>query len=117
MGLNFEISCLKMNENFTLKTYHIFAYKALSVPETAKTCMDAPLHATLVTVANEALTEAKDESEVRITKIFRSPSKLIKVNSVKLAPTSPYILETAVQTASINSRLVGKISHSNCRAK
>ena len=48
-----------------------------------------------VTVANEALTIGKDASEVRTTKILRSPSKLIKANPVKLAPTSPYNFVTA----------------------
>ena len=92
-------------------------YNALSVPETAKTCTDAHLPATPVTVANEALTIGKDASEERTTKIFRSPSKLIKESPVKLAPTSPYNLVTAAQTASINSRSLGITSHSSCRAK
>ena len=69
--------------------YPTLAYKALSVPETDKTFNDATFPATVVTVAKEALTINKDTSEERITKILRSPSKLIKDNPVKLAPTSP----------------------------
>ena len=60
--------------------------KALRVPETAKTCIEATLPATPVTVANEALTIGKDTSDERTTKILRSPSKLIKAKPVKLAP-------------------------------
>jgi len=65
------------------------AYNALSVPETNKTFNEEVFPATTVTEANEALTIDKDASEVRTTKILRSPSKLIKDNPVKLAPTSP----------------------------
>ena len=51
------------------------------------------------------------------TKILRSPSKLINAKPVKLAPTSPYNFVVEAQTASINSRSLGKPSHSSCSAK
>ncbi len=67
----------------------MFEKRALSVPETAKTWIDACTPATEVTVANEALTEGKVTREVRTTNTLRSALQLINANPVKLAPTSP----------------------------
>lgn len=71
------------------KNYSIFSSNAFIVPETAKTCNVASLPATLVMDAKEDLTIFKVASEVRITAILRSISKLINAKLVKLAPTSP----------------------------
>gem|GEM_PF-4030764 len=107
--------CLNTNKTFTLKqaNYPILAYSALSVPETAKTCIDALLPATPVTAASDARTIGKDASEERTTKILRAPSKLIKDKPVVLAPTSPNNFVTEAQSASINSRSLGNPSDSN----